>query len=123
MNDVELLSEHGLFWLPEDDKKKVWGTLRVNEVSEASLETFGALISNWGEGLHKIVGQIRGGTESVTLIDCFPINTGFSGRKWDGEDWSHQTCWVNKVIEGIEFEEGEEIAFEQTIVEISSLTK
>ena len=123
MMDKDLLSENGLFWLAENDENELWGTLRVNEFNEARLETFGSLISDRAEGRHRIIGRIRGGFEYVTLIDCFPINTQFSGMQWDGEDWSHQTCLVNKVVEGMGFEASEEINCEQTIVGISTLPK
>ena len=123
MGDNEPITEHGLFWLRDNEQRKLWGTLYINEVNEAKLETFGSLIDPGEETLHTIVGQIRSGQEWVTLIDCFPTNT----RNWmlrDGQtDWSHQTCLVNKVVEGIRFEKGEEIAVEQAILYISTLPK
>ena len=75
MTDKELLAEHGLFWLSQNDERKLWGTLRINEINEARLETFGSLIAEMDDGLHRVIGQIRGGTDFVTLVDCFPINT------------------------------------------------
>ena len=123
MNDKEILSEHGLFWLSENDERKLWGTLRVNEINEARLETFGSLISERDGRKHRILGQIKGGQKYITLIDCFPINTQFASMKWGGRDWSHQTYVVNQALEGILFEEGEEIAFEEAILHISTLTK
>ena len=124
MNDKEHLSERGLFWLPGNDDKKVWGTLHVNEVGEAKVETFGALLPEWNDGQHRIVGKIKGGSEFVTLTDCFPVSTPVTMGEWDDEeDWSQQTCFVNAVIEGVKFDEGEEISFEQATVEISNLPK
>ena len=118
------ITEHGLFWLREHEQRSLWGTLYVNEVNESTLETFGSLIDPRGEGSHTIVGQIRGGQESVTLIDCFPTNTRNWGLSGDSEpDWSRQTCLVNRVVEGLGFEEGEEIAFAQATLDISTLTK
>ena len=74
--------------------------------------------------MHTIVGQIRSGQGWVTLIDCFPTNTRLSGRSGDGKlDWSRQTYLVNGVVEGVGFEKGEAIAFEQAILSISSLPK
>ena len=123
MKDKDLLSEKGLFWLAENDENKLWGTLSVNEFYEAQLETFGSLISGYGEGLHRIIGQIRGGQEYVTLIDCFPTKTQFSGMKMGGEDWSQQDYLVNKVVEGMGFEADEEIECEHASVSISTLPK
>ena len=124
MDNTDPTTEHGLFWLRDDEDRKLWGTLYVNEVNESRLETFGSLIDPAEETLHTIVGQIKSGQDWVTLIDCLPTNT----QNWcplrDGEtDWSHQTCLVNKVVEGIGFEKGEEIAFEQATLSISSLPK
>ena len=124
MDDNEPITEHGLFWLRDNEQRKLWGTLYVSEVNESRLETFGSLIEREEETLHTIVGQIRSGQEWVTLIDCFPTHT----QNWwpirEGEtDWSRQTYLVNKVVEGIGFEKGEEIAFEQATLSISTLPK
>ena len=98
--------------------------LYINDVNGSTLETFGSLIDPIQGDSHTIVGQIRSGQEWVTLIDCFPTNTRLSGRSGDGQlDWSRQTCVVNGVVEGVGFEKGEEIAFEQATLSISSLPK
>ena len=123
MNDKDSILEHGLFWLSENDERKLWGTLRISEVNEVRLETFGSLISERADRTQRIIGLISGGQEYVTLVGCFPIQTQFSGRKWEGNDWSHQTCLANQALKGIAFEEGEEIAFEEAILHISTLTK
>ena len=116
------ITEHGLFWLRGNEQRKLWGTLYVNEVNESTLETFGSLIDPSEGGLHTIMGQVRSGQVWVTLIDCFPTNTQVS--LGDGQrDWSHQTCVVNIVLEGIGFEKGETIAFEQATLNISTLPK
>ena len=116
------LTEHGLFWLSNNEQKKLWGTLYVDEMNEARLETFGSLIDPNEGGLHTILGHIRSGQVWVTLVNCFPTKTPYS--LGDGQtDWSHQTCLVNGVVKGIGFEEGEEIAFHQATLSISTLTK
>ena len=89
MNDKEILSEHGRFWLSENDERKLWGTLRINEINEVRLETFGSLIAERDERTRRIIGVINGGQEYVTLVDCFPDSTRFIGEEWDGIDWSH----------------------------------
>ena len=63
MGDNEPITEHGLFWLRDNEQRKLWGTLYINEVNEAKLETFGSLIDPGEETLHTIVGQIRSGQE------------------------------------------------------------
>ena len=59
----------------------------------------------------------------MTLADCFPVSTRFIGEEWDGIDWSHQTLLANQAIRGIAFEDREEIAFEEAMLHISTLTK
>ena len=124
MDINEPITEPGLFWLIENELSKLWGTLYINKLNKGTLETFGSLIDPEEEGVHTIVGRIKSGQEFVTLIDCFPTNTnnwGFSGN--DEPDWSRQTCRVNRVVKGLGFEGGEEIAFEQAYIDISTLTK
>ena len=122
MDKNEPITEHGLFWLRDHEQRKLWGTLYVNEVNESTLETFGSLIDPSDDGSHTIVGQIRAGQELVTLIDCFPTSTRNWGLSGDSEpDWSLQTCLVNRVVTGIGFEKGEEIAFAQATLDISTL--
>ena len=120
----EPITEHGQFWLMDNEQRRLWGTLYINESNKGTLETFGSLIDPKREGCHNIVGQIRSGQEFVTLIDCFPTNTNnwiLSGN--DEPDWSRQTCLMNRVVEGLGFKEGEEFAFEQAYLDISTLTK
>lgn len=119
----EPITEHGQFWLMDNERSRLWGTLYINELNKGTLETFGSLIDPEGESVHAIVGRIKSGQEFVTLIDCFPTNTnnwGISGN--DEPDWSRQTCLVNKVVKGLGFEKGEEIAFEQAFLDISTLS-
>ena len=124
MDDREAITEHGLFWRQDNGQRKLWGTLRINKINEATLETFGSLIDNEGRPPSNIIGQIKGGFDWVTLINCFPINTQHSFPVRDGEiDWSHQTCFVNQAVEGIAFEEGKEVAFEEATLDISTLSK
>ena len=124
MDSNKPITEYGRFWLRENEQRKLWGTLYVNEANKSTLETFGSLIGQSEEDLHTIVGQISSGQKLATLIDCFPTNT----RNWipveEGEsDWSRQTWLVNTVVEGIGFEKGKEIAFEQATLSISTLPK
>ena len=122
MDYNEPITEHGLFWLRDNEQRKLWGTLYVNEVNGSQLETFGSLIHPLEGSLHTIVGQIRSGQEWVTLIDCFPTNNQNWWPQQEGAtDWSRQTCLVNGVVEGIGFGKGEEVAFEQATLSISSL--
>ena len=127
MNNREAITEHGLFWRQDNDQKKLWGTLRIDETNEASLETFGSLIEREEREKRShsnIIGQIKGGQGWVTLINCFPIKTQNALTARDGKiDWSHQTCFVNQVVQGIPFEKGAEIAFKEAILDISSLSK
>ena len=124
MDNREAITEHGLFWRQDNGQRKLWGTLRINEINEATLETFGSLIGNEERSPCNIIGQINGGFGEVTLINCFPVNTQNAFPVRDGEiDWSHQTCFVNQAVQGIAFEKGEEIAFEETTLDISTLSK
>ena len=122
MDNNEPITEHGLFWLGDDERRKLWGTLHINEAKESKLETFGSLIDRSEEGPHTIVGRVRTGQVPVTLIDCLHTNTQMS--LGDGQtDWSRQTCVVNAVLEGIGFGKGEEIAFGRAFVGIATLPK
>ena len=122
MENRKPITEHGLFWLRDNEERKLWGTLYVDERNGARLETFGSLIDVGEETLHTIMGQIRSGGQWVTLIDCFPTNTLNQFLSRVGEtDWSRQTYRVNRVVKGIGFEDGEEIAFEEAIIKISTL--
>ena len=124
MDSNKPITEYGLFWLRETEQRKLWGTLYVNEANESTLETFGSLIDPSEGGLHTIVGQISSGKKWATLIDCFPTNTRNQIPVEEGElDWSRQTLLVNTVVEGIGFEKGKEIAFEQATLSISTLPK
>ncbi len=117
-------TERGLFWLRENDKKRLWGTLYISEQRGITLETFGSLINPDELRTQTIVGRIRAGQQLVTLIDCFAVNTQ-DGFPWgDGEpDWSYQTCIANRLVDGIGFQAGEEIAFERAAIGISTLPK
>ena len=124
MDNREAITEHGQFWLQDSDQRKLWGTLRINEINEATLETFGSLIGNEERSPCNIIGQINGRFGWVTLINCFPINTQNAFPVKDGDiDWSHQTCFVNQAVQGIAFGKGEEIAFEEATLDISTLSK
>ena len=116
------INESGLFWLSENEDRKLRGTLYINEANEATLETLGTLIDPSEGGSHTILGQIGSGQEWVTLVDCFPTKTEVSLGDVQ-TDWSHQTCVVNLVLKGICFERGEEIAFERANINISTLPK
>lgn len=123
MNGSEPMTEHGLFWLRDNEQKKLWGTLYISETNEVELETFGSLIDPMEGGSMTILGQIRSGQEWVTLIDCFPTNTQNPWASQIGKiDWSHQTCLINIVVQGMCFEEREEIAFERATLSITSLS-
>ena len=75
MNKRESKTQHGLFWRQNDDQRKLWGTLRINENNEATLETFGSLIATEERSPVDLIGQIDPGYARLTLINCFPINT------------------------------------------------
>ena len=124
MNKREEITEHGLFWRQDNDQRKLWGTLRISETKEARLETFGSLSDFEERSQINIIGQIKGGDGWVTLINCFPVNTQnpFPIRQRE-IDWSHQTLHVSQAVDGIAFEKGEEIAFEEAILDISTLSR
>ena len=124
MNERTEITEHGLFWRQDNDQRKLWGTLRISETNEARLETFGSLIHFEERSAINIIGQIKGGFGWVTLINCFPVNTKNPVPIREGEtDWSHQTLHVNQAVDGIAFEKGEEVAFEEAILDISTLSR
>ncbi len=124
MNKREEFTEHGLFWRQDNDQRKLWGTLRISETNEARLETFGSLFNFEERSPINIIGQIKGGFGWVTLINCFPVNTQNPFPTREREiDWPHQTLHVNQAVDGIAFEKDEEIAFEEAILDISTLSR
>ena len=124
MDTSKSTTEHGLFWVKNHEQNKLWGTLRINEINEARLETFGSLIEHGEENPQTIVGQIKGGQLPVTLLNCFPINTQYAQPAPESQwDWSQQTCLVNVVLEGLALEEDQEAAFAEAIINISTLSK
>ena len=124
MDTNEATSEHGLFWLKNHEQKKLWGTLRINEINEATLETFGSLIDLAEEHTRTIVGLVKQGQTPVTLLNCFPIKTQDSLAAPEYQpDGSHQTCRVNIVLEGIGLEGDEEPTFDEATVNISTLPR
>ena len=124
MYAAESKTEHGLFWVSNDEDKKLWGTLQINEINEARVETFGSLIGTREENPQTIVGLIKGGQQAVTLLNCFPINTRHAVPALDGElDWSHQTCLVNVVLEGLALQEDQQPDFAAAMINISTLPK
>ena len=124
MEANETISEHGLFWVQNHDEKKLWGTLRINEINEATLETFGSLIDSAQEHTRTIVGLVKGGQTPVTLLKCLPTRTQHAlGSLEDEPDWSHQTYRIHIVLEGIGLEGDEEPTFSEAVVNISTLPK
>ena len=124
MNNREVKNQHGLFWRQDNDQRQLWGTLRINEINEATLETFGSLINTEERSPVNIIGQINPGYTRLTLINCLPTNTTNQSPVQEGQiDWSHQTCFVNQVVDGIAFEGGAEVTFEEAILDISTLSK
>ena len=124
MDTSDSITEHGLFWIKDRERQRLWGTLSIGEFDDARLETFGSLIATEEEKHQTIVGLIRGGQIPVTLLDCFPIKNQDFGPTREGElDWSHQTCHVNVVLEGTALEGDRPAAFAEAIVNISTLPR
>ena len=123
METKETMIDHGQFWLQGNEQRRLWGTLSINEFNDSRLETFGSLIDPTEGSSRTIVGLISSGQQYVTLIDCIPTKTQNWGSGEGQTDWSHQTYLVNKVVKGLSFEKGEDIAFRQAILEISTLSK
>ena len=123
MKDKEETTEHGLFWRQDNDQRKLWGTLRISETNEARLETLGSLANSEERSAINIIGQVEE-YRWVTLINCFPVSTQNQFPVPDGEiDWSRQTFHVNQAVDGIPFKKGEEIAFEEATLDISTLSR
>lgn len=120
----ESITEHGLFWINGQEQKRAWGTILINEINEVRLETFGSLIGTKIEDTQTIVGLIKGGQRPVTLLNCFPLRTEYPQRTRDEVfDWSHQTCLVNGMLDGLALEDNQEPAFVKATIDISTLTK
>ena len=117
-------AEMGQFWRQDDEDRKLWGTLKTKDTNEITLETCGSLMGIGERSMINIVGRIKGGQELVTLIKCFPFSTLNSFIGPDEEDaWPIQICLVNYMVKGIAFTEGEDIAFAEAILDISTMPK
>ena len=119
----------GLFWLKNLDTTKLWGTLTVSPTKDMTLKTFGSLLDTDDEKVETIIGQVEGGDEFVTLLNCFVKNTkgkpvALAQHKRPGEiDWSMQTWRVNTAVEGLGFEKEEEVEFSQITATLSTLAR
>ena len=70
---------HGQFWIDGDDSRKATGKLTYGNGVSGTLEVTGHLVGPLSplpsRGHVNIIGIVDQGGQSVTLRDCFPINT------------------------------------------------
>ena len=110
MRIKEELKKSGYFWLPENENKKIPGTLSILDGGKIELEVVGlfdesieTLDGNYD--LRRVIGHVEK-DGFVTLEDCFykSKNIAFGGI-------SKSTVHVHKVISGVAYDKDEAITF------------
>lgn len=110
MRIKEEWKKSGYFWLPENEDKKIPGTLSILDGGEIELEVVGLFDEsiealNGNDDLRRIIGHIEK-DGLVTLENCFyrKKNITFGGI-------SKSTVYVHKVISGVGYDEDKAITF------------
>lgn len=122
MRIKEELKKSGYFWLPENEDKKIPGTLSILDGGEIELEVVGLFDEsiealNGNDDLRRIVGHVEK-DGFVTLENCFyrKKNIAFGGI-------SKSTVHVNKVISGVAYDKDEAITFNTVSFTVEGLNE
>lgn len=122
MRIKEELKKSGYFWLPENEDKKIPGTLSILDGGEIELEVVGLFDEsiealNGNDDLRRIVGHVEK-DGFVTLENCFyrKKNIAFGGI-------SKSTVHVNKVISGVAYVKDEAITFNTVSFTVEGLNE
>lgn len=110
MRIKEELKKSGYFWLPENEDKKIPGTLSILDGGKIELEVVGLFDEsiealNGNDDLRRIIGHVEK-DGLVTLEKCFyrKKNIAFGGI-------SKSTVHVHKVIIGVAYDKDEAVTF------------
>lgn len=110
MRIKEEWKKSGYFWLPENEDKKIPGTLSILDGGEIELEVVGLFDEsieaiNGNDDLSRIIGHVEK-DGLVTLEDCFyrTKNIAFGGI-------SKSIVHVHKVISGVAYDKDEAVTF------------
>jgi len=110
----------GYFWLPEQQEKKIAGTLVIHDGGKIELETVDSFDKSYTESFDlDNIPRIIGNVESdgyVTLDDCFYIekNVLFGGI-------GKSKIIVNKVYKGVAYDKDEEVTFNTLLFSVDCL--
>lgn len=110
MRIKEELKKSGYFWLPENEDKKIPGTLSILDGGKIELEVVGLFDEsiealNGNDDLRRIIGHVEK-DGFVTLENCF-----YRNKKITFGGISKSTVHVNKVISGVAYGKDEAITF------------
>lgn len=110
MRIKEELKKSGYFWLPQNEDKKIPGTLSISDGGKVELEVVGLFDEsidalNGNDNLNRIIGHVEK-DGLVTLEDCFyrKKNFAFGGI-------AKSLVHVNKVISGVAYDKDEVVSF------------
>ena len=110
MRIKEELKKAGYFWLPQNEDRKIPGTLYISDGGKVELEVVGLFDEsiealNGDDGLSRIIGHVEK-DGLVTLEGCFyrNKNIAFGGI-------AKSLVHVHKVISGVAYEKDEEVSF------------
>ena len=112
----------GYFWLPDNEDKKIPGTLTISDGGEIELEVVGLFDEriealNGRDDLSRIVGHVEK-DGLVTLEDCFykKKNFAFGGI---AKSFVH----VNKVLSGVAYDKDEKVTFHTVTFSVEGLNE
>ncbi len=112
----------GYFWLPDENNKKIPGTLTISDGGEIELEVVGLFDEslkalNGEDDLSRIIGHVEK-DGLVTLENCFyrKKNFAFGGI-------AKSQIRVNKVLSGVAYEKDEKVTFHTVSFSIEGLNE
>lgn len=119
-DDSQGFEVRGQWWLPEQEGKKVAGSLIFSPEKGSKLHLIGALDSSMtSSGLYPRIHGLANGSE-FTLEDCFRVS--FKSNNFHPED-SAESVRVQQVFKGVWFTEPEEPNANQITAKIRYLTQ
>ncbi|NIA09361.1 MAG: hypothetical protein GWP10_06450 [Nitrospiraceae bacterium] len=122
MRIKEEYKKSGYFWLPDNESKKIPGTLTISDGGEIELEVVGLFDEsikalNGEDDLSRIIGHVEK-DGLITLDNCFykKKNFAFGGI-------SKSLVHVNRVLSGVAYEKDEKVTFNTVSFSVEGLNE